>query len=382
MNSALIPLGMKKTHMAVDYRSKCHNVKGKNKLPPYSTAKLAAMESWNKNSSATSSPRTPRARSRSASYGNIGNRGTVTEAAYQNGGCSTPDLKDVAQELQAKALIPLKEDLAQWLNKLLGIDIDAGNFMDVLDNGVFVCHLAQHIHTKAEANRQNLKTTQHIPENKVRFRPNAKRGSWFARDNTANFLSWCREWGVKQECLFESEDLVFHKHERSVILCLLELARIASTYGVEPPNLVKFEKEIEKEELGSTESLTGGVKSMVFDSPSSSRSSSPCTPRRRLGSGRIASKLHQEVTKLTSQCTCSNCGFQINRISEGKYKIGRKIVFIRLLHGKHLMVRVGGGWDTFEHFLAKHDPCKVIEFERETIDDKYLVIQSKYKSGT
>lgn len=25
---------------------------------------------------------------------------------------------------------------------------------------------------------------------------------------------------------------------------------------------------------------------------------------------------------------------------------------------KHVMVRVGGGWDTFEHYITKHDPCR------------------------
>lgn len=24
----------------------------------------------------------------------------------------------------------------------------------------------------------------------------------------------------------------------------------------------------------------------------------------------------------------------------------------------HIMVRVGGGWDTLEHYLDKHDPCR------------------------
>ena len=25
----------------------------------------------------------------------------------------------------------------------------------------------------------------------------------------------------------------------------------------------------------------------------------------------------------------------------------------------HVMVRVGGGWDTLEHFIEKHDPCRL-----------------------
>lgn len=31
----------------------------------------------------------------------------------------------------------------------------------------------------------------------------------------------------------------------------------------------------------------------------------------------------------------------------------------QLLKGRHMMVRVGGGWDTLEHFLLRHDPCQV-----------------------
>lgn len=28
----------------------------------------------------------------------------------------------------------------------------------------------------------------------------------------------------------------------------------------------------------------------------------------------------------------------------------------------HVMVRVGGGWDTLEHYLDKHDPCRCAAF--------------------
>lgn len=34
-------------------------------------------------------------------------------------------------------------------------------------------------------------------------------------------------------------------------------------------------------------------------------------------------------------------------------------VYLQLLKGRHMMVRVGGGWDTLEHFLERHDPCQV-----------------------
>lgn len=65
----------------------------------------------------------------------------------------------------------------------------------------------------------------------------------------------------------------------------------------------------------------------------------------------------------------------IQRLQEGKYRISSKIVFVRvnfelnliliqftpiiifflqLLRDRHVMVRVGGGWDTLEHFLSRH----------------------------
>jgi hypothetical protein len=47
-------------------------------------------------------------------------------------------------KLQQACLIPLKEDLADWLNKILKTsNITSQNFMDKLDNGVIICRLAK-----------------------------------------------------------------------------------------------------------------------------------------------------------------------------------------------------------------------------------------------
>lgn len=47
-------------------------------------------------------------------------------------------------KLQQSCLTPLKEDLADWLNKIMNVsNVTTGNFMDKLDNGVIICKLAK-----------------------------------------------------------------------------------------------------------------------------------------------------------------------------------------------------------------------------------------------
>uniref|UniRef100_A0A671T9W6 GAR domain-containing protein n=1 Tax=Sinocyclocheilus anshuiensis TaxID=1608454 RepID=A0A671T9W6_9TELE len=45
-----------------------------------------------------------------------------------------------------------------------------------------------------------------------------------------------------------------------------------------------------------------------------------------------------------------------------------------MLHGKHVMVRVGGGWDTLKGFLMKYDPDRVLQFT--TLDQSMSVTRS------
>lgn len=63
---------------------------------------------------------------------------------------------------------------------------------------------------------------------------------WYSRDNVANFITACRNLFKIQDChLFETDDLVMRKNERSFILCMLEIARIGRVYGLSSPLIGK-----------------------------------------------------------------------------------------------------------------------------------------------
>lgn len=292
-------------------------------------------------------------------------------------------------------LVAMKEDLAEWLNALypeLRINVD--NFMDRLDTGVALCKHANNVRKSASeyvARRQarkismtrSMTSSLALPMSQlsdVAFLPNAKACTFFARDNVSNFIGWCRNsLGIIECLLFETDDLIMRKNERHVILCLLEVARRGAKFGMLAPMLVQMERQIDREIAAENKAANGthgnGAGNEESDDDyADMHQEEPCLiygPQPQIVTNDLKS-LDEMVRDLVERCTCPT-QFPMIRVSEGKYRIGdtKVLIFVRILRS-HVMVRVGGGWDTLSHYLDKHDPCRCRTSHRSMISAKLI----------
>nr|XP_020511288.1 GAS2-like protein 1 [Labrus bergylta] len=279
-------------------------------------------------------------------------------------------------------LYAMKEDLAEWLNTLYDLDVSADTFMDGLGTGCALCRHANNVNRAAQdfqLEYPEAARSMKLPSKDVVFQSrNVIPGSFLARDNVSNFISWCRqELWIKDVLMFETNDLVERCNEKNFVLCLLEVARRGSKFGMLAPMLIQLEEEIE-EEIRDQESSRIDVGEPAEQSPPSrcySRKESSHSvqdeeeepdpepfiwPQKRVLCD--MRNLDELVREILGRCSCP-AQFPMIKVSEGKYKVGDSsaLIFIRVLR-THVMVRVGGGWDTLEHYLDKHDPCRCAAF--------------------
>ncbi|KAG9282060.1 GAS2-like protein 2 [Astyanax mexicanus] len=240
-------------------------------------------------------------------------------------------------------LYAMKEDLAEWLKDLYRLDLTVNNLLELMETGVLLCDHANNVTRVAEDfGHKHGHTHLQLPTSGVTFVRSAQPATFLARDNVSNFINWCRnQMYIKDVLMFETDDLVLRKNEKNFVLCLLEVARRASRFGMAAPVLIQLEQEIEEE-------IREEMEMTAQDTPQP-------VVQRCLQS---TQNLDEMVQHLISRCTCPT-QFPMVKISEGKYRVGDSstLIFVRILRN-HVMVRVGGGWDTLEHYLDKHDPCR------------------------
>ncbi|XP_041947223.1 GAS2-like protein 2A [Alosa sapidissima] len=263
-------------------------------------------------------------------------------------------------------LYAMKEDLAEWLKDLYNIDIDVNNILEVLETGAILCNHANNVTKVAEdfLRMYGRIAGIQLPSSGVTCISSAQPSTFLARDNISNFINWCRkQMDIQEVLMFETDDLVLRKNEKNFVLCLLEVARRASRFGMAAPVLIQLEQEIEeeiREEMDLPMEQTPLPK-----------------PQRRLAN---IQNLDEMVRGLISRCTCPT-QFPMIKVSEGKYKVGdsNTLIFVRILRN-HVMVRVGGGWDTLEHYLDKHDPCRCTSLSHKLAQRPATPVQHEIKT--
>lgn len=193
-----------------------------------------------------------RSRPESAHKGNLKRLKTSSVSGFQR------------WEKENELLWAMLEDETEWLAQLFpDIIITPELFFYALEDGVILCRLANLIQEKAE---EYGKKTNHVNVSGKRFKYHksiAKKNKQLAlfksRENVQGFLTWCRQLGISDSILFESNDIVeadeCREGCREVVICLMEIARRASgRYKFTPiPKLIQLEKEIEAEELQDAE---------------------------------------------------------------------------------------------------------------------------------
>ncbi|XP_030141412.4 GAS2-like protein 1 isoform X1 [Taeniopygia guttata] len=264
----------------------------------------------------------------------------------------------------------MKEDLAEWFNTLYDLDIQVDTFLESLETGCHLCRHANNVNRTAldfQERHPEAAARMRVPQNEVVFQAkNVVPGSFIARDNVSNFIQWCRQdLGIQDVLMFETNDLVLKKNEKNFVLCLLEVARRGSKFGMLAPMLIQMEEEIEEE---MRDQMADGALGTRRESRDPQAGAYPGRARPiTLGDLKNLDELVRHalpwepcawVREILGCCSCPS-QFPMVKVSEGKYKVGdsNTLIFVRVLRS-HVMVRVGGGWDTLEHYLDKHDPCR------------------------
>uniref|UniRef100_S4REC0 Growth arrest specific 2 like 1 n=1 Tax=Petromyzon marinus TaxID=7757 RepID=S4REC0_PETMA len=249
-------------------------------------------------------------------------------------------------------LYAMKEDLAEWLSALHSLDITVDNFLEELETGTVLCHHANTV------NRQAAEFAEAQPQAAATMQVNTVCYQRFVfSDSGPLFKSGRRPPPPPpRPSSPQTQPMLATLNGRATVGSAVTSTRrtkyggLMSLWGFVGMSIL---------EMNATalckSCLYARVDVWVCASVQSTSTRGPL-PR--------PSHLREGVRFLLSRCTCP-VQFPMVRVSEGKYRVGDSSSLIYVVARgqilrKHVMVRVGGGWDTLEHYLDKHDPCRCL----------------------
>ncbi|CAH8518938.1 unnamed protein product [Schistosoma intercalatum] len=384
----------------------------------------------------------------------FGNHNQLIDSIYSNTNTTNTTTSEDSSSISVnnnnnnnkdELLLVMIEDLVDWFKQMyptMTNGMNSDNFFDYLSDGILLCHHATELHHRLTLEiNQSINHSKSIPLHNIRISgiqvtlpkssPIYQKYeyhhhyhhhhssnaiiSFISRNNVSNFLQWCRQLGMYNSILFESEDLVCKKNLRNVIVCLLELARLGNYIHMCIPDIVKLEIEIDKQltnefnqsinqysinsnhhhhqkinnnndndknqltyyrsncsiglrkqqqqQQDKNISMNKTNQHTLLDCNNNNNTNNVKKEKQKQELQRPIvdfRSLDELVRELLSQCTCKQT-FPMVRIGEGRYLFGDKgtQIFVRILRN-HVMVRVGGGWDTLSHFLSKYDECRKV----------------------
>lgn len=159
-------------------------------------------------------------------------------------------------------------------------------------------------------------------------------GSFMARDNVGH-LHWLvpRSW-VYPGAHVQTEDLVLRKNEKSVVLCLLEVARRGARRPA-GPRPCSSNRRLSALRAAPSASNTPSAGEDTTETPAASGA-----PARGPHDASDPRNSMSWVREILGRCTCPD-QFPMIKVSEGKYRVGDSslLIFVRVLRS-HVMVRV------------------------------------------
>eukprot|EP00038_Savillea_parva_P006811 m.166039 g.166039 ORF g.166039 m.166039 type:complete len:1005 (-) comp12638_c0_seq1:109-3123(-) len=250
------------------------------------------------------------------------------------------------------------EDIASWFQDLFpgherAVGMNRGNVIERLMDGVLLGMLANVVHDNLAQWTYKTKGPATDIQPPV-FKKDAKPGSFQARANIHNFIEWTRSLGVPMS--FETADVMDGGRAFHVSACLMDVAR-GAPYLCALPALVEFERDIDAADKEGGDDVfqddAGSEHGSGDGDHTACASPDDDGERDRVAEANSIEALQAAVdAEAERQRREAEEAPEVKAADEkGKFWIKGQKMHIRAFNS-HVVVRVGGGWDTLTHYLT------------------------------